>query len=379
MSRGALWRPSEDALLIRLYARGRPRKQIAARLGRSIDAVDARRRTLGYQARAPRRAWHPREDELLQGARTAGIPTTEVAPRLGRSVEAVRLRQRQLGLSRPAARPYDADDDETLRERWNGGAELAQLAPELGRSLGALRLRARQLGLSSPPPRRRWRPADNRLLREGYADGLTCAAIAATLLPERTPRAIAARAALLGLAVHGRLWTAHDQRELAALASRGLTLEQAARRLERTPEAIRRRVRTLGLAPLTPERHTSAQRRWRADEDELLRRTPAADLALLSRRLGRSDHAIRRRMATLELRAGRERSPHRAPEQPTTLSVGERRLVLSALETGGGKLLIISRRLGRSPAELRRQALIENRQEPNRVGTLARARIGRNR
>lgn len=376
MSGGALWRPSEDALLIRLYARGRPRKEIAARLGRSVDAIDARRRTLGCKARAPRRAWQSGEDELLQRARTAGIPTTELAPRLGRSVEAVRLRQRQLGLSRPAARPYGADDDETLRERWNGGAELAQLAPELGRSVDALRLRARQLGLSSPPPRRRWRPEDDRLLREGYAHGLTCAAIAETLLPERTTGAIAARAALLGLAVHGRLWSAHDERELAALASRRVPLEQAARRLQRTPEAIRRRARTLGLAPLAPERHTSEKRRWRADEDELLRRTPAADLALLSRRLGRSDHAIRRRMATLELRAGRERSPHRAPEQRTTLTVGERRLVLSALETAGGKLLTLSRRLGQPPGELRRQALSENGHEPLRVGALARGTRG---
>lgn len=364
MSGGALWLPSEDALLIRLYGRGHPRKEITARLGRSIDAVDARRRAVGCKARTQRRPWQPREDELLRAARTAAIPASEVAPRLGRSIEAVRLRNRQLGLSRTAARPYSAADDRTLRRCWDDGVGLAHLPRELGRSADALRLRARQLGLASPPRRHRWRPEDDRLLREGYAQGLSCAAIAATLLPERTAGGIAARAALLGLAIHGRRWTKLDDRELAALAPRGCPLEEAARRLQRTPEAIRRRARTRGLGPLTPERHAHANRPWRPDEDELLRRALGADLALLTRRLGRSDHAIRRRIDTLGLRAGRERSPHRAPTHATKLSVGERRLVLSALETGGGKLLALSRRLGQPPGKLRRNALAENGHEP---------------
>ena len=186
MSGGALWLPNEDALLIQLYRRGHPRKEVAARLGRSVDAVDARRRAVGCEARTQRRPWQAGEDELLRAARTAAIPASEVAPRLGRSIEAVWLRSRQLGLSRTAARPYSADDDRTLRRCWDGGVGLAHLPRELGRSADALRLRARQLGLASPPRRQRWRPEDDRLLREGYAQGLTCAAIATTLLPERT-------------------------------------------------------------------------------------------------------------------------------------------------------------------------------------------------
>jgi hypothetical protein len=141
-------------------------------------------------------------------------------------------------------------------------------------------------------------------------------------------------------------------------------------------KAIRRRARTLDLAPLVPERHAHATRSWRADEDELLRRAPVADLVLLSRRLGRSDQAIGRRLATPGLRVGRERSPHRALTQQTTLSVGERRLVLSALESGGGKLLALSRRLGQPPGELRRNALTENPHEPLGSGTPARPKTG---
>src|SRR5439155_11529868 len=52
--------------------------------------------------------------------------------------------------------------------------------------------------------------------------------------------------------------------------------------------------------------------------------------------------------------------PHRAETHATKLSVGERRLVLSALESGGGKLLVLSRRLGQPPGKLRLTALAEN-------------------
>lgn len=353
----ARWTSDEDLLLRRLYRAGVPRREIAARLGRSVDALDARRRSIGVRARFAPKAWSPLEDGLLIAVARAGIPLSELAPRLRRPYESVLRRGRQLGLGRPPARRYDPAEDDALRRGWQEGRGLEALAASLGRSPESLRLRACALGLCAPGGRLRWSAAEDALLRRGYGDGLTYAAIAARSLPGRTAGAVAARAKKLGLTSYARRWSADEQRRLAALAAAGTPLEEAALELVRTPEAIRRRALKLGLEPFEPFRHPNAPRPWQPEEEAVLRQCPGAHPALLARELRRSDHAVRRRMAALGLRLDRERSPHHALPATEGLSPGELQLLARERETGNGRrLLSLARRLGRPPGMLRRAA-----------------------
>lgn len=67
----ARWSAQEDRILRWLYAQKRPVQEIAARVGRSPDAVVARRSSLGIAARPRSRSWSAREEMLLRVA-TAG-------------------------------------------------------------------------------------------------------------------------------------------------------------------------------------------------------------------------------------------------------------------------------------------------------------------
>ena len=359
------WRNEDDALLARLYGAGVTRREVATRLGRSEDAVDARRRALGIPARRRTRPWSSAEDALIRAATTAGVPASELAARIGRPSEAVRRRRRELRLAAMAAsRRYSALEDDALCRAWLDGGDLDALAAELGRSPESVRLRARALGLHNPKRRLRWLPGEDLLLRQAYGRGLTCTAISTDVLPGRSAGAIAARARKLGLAVYGRIWSADEDRRLVDLAAERTPLEEAAALHFRTPEAVRRRARKLGLKPFPVAAHEHAHRRWRPDEDALLRRHASLDPGSLARLLGRSDHAVRRRLAALGPRRGRERSPHYELGASAGLNPAERR------ELAGGsarRLLSLSRRLGRSPGALKRMAL-----EPDPTGVAGR-------
>src|SRR6266545_4974760 len=272
------WRNEDDALLARLYGAGVTRREVATRLGRSEDAVDARRRALGIPARRRTRPWSSAEDALVRAATTASVPASELAARIGRPSEAVRRRRRELRLAAMAAsRRYSALEDDALCRAWLDGGDLDALAAELGRSPESVRLRARALGLHNPKRRLRWLPGEDLLLRQAYGRGLTCTAISTDVLRGRSAGAIAARARKLGLAVYGRIWSADEDRRLVDLAAERTPLEEAAALHFRTPEAVRRRARKLGLKPFPVAAHEHAHRRWRPDEDALLRRHASLD------------------------------------------------------------------------------------------------------
>src|SRR6266508_1980500 len=288
------WTRQQDATLARRYSAGVPRQRIAAALGRSPDAVDARRRALGIPARPPTRPWSRAADDLVRAADAAALPLAEVA--------------RALGLQRRGARAWTPAEDQALGRAGPRGGDLARLGRRLGRSPAALRLRAVTLGLVQPPRRRRWQPDEDRRLRAGYAQGLTCAAIAAHL-PGRTAGAVAARARKLGLASYARRWTRQEEAQLRRLAEHGTCLEQAAGILVRTPQALRVRARRLGIRP-PPTHRPPRRRRWTPADDTLLTGQANLDPARLAILLGRSEGAVGRRLAALGLRQGCERSPH---------------------------------------------------------------------
>src|ERR1044072_6665545 len=87
------------------------------------------------------------------------------------------------------------------------------------------------------------------------------------------------------------------------------SVDHATRHLRRTPQAIRRRARTLGLAASCRPESRRSGTRWTAVEDDPLGLHPGLNPAVLGALLERSDHAIAARLRHLGLRAGRWRSP----------------------------------------------------------------------
>lgn len=350
----ARWGVNEDEQLRRLYGEGVAVVEIARRLGRSANAVDARRRAIGLTARRQPRRWSPRQDALLVASARAAVPARFMAERLGLPLESVRRRRRALAPMRPRGRPYSPAEDRALGDALASGRPLPELSRRLGRTEGALRTRARSLGVLCSARRRRWTRAEDELVREGYDRGLRCDAVAHELLHgARTPAAVSARARKLGLASYARAWTPEDDSLLGQLCLAGVPLYAAARQLARTPEALRRRARKLGLN-LPAEHGRASSRRWTSQEDAVLRDFPGLDPARLATILGRSDRAVRRRRAQLGLS---NRSPHHLRPPSAGVALAERRLIARELASNNPRrLLALARRLGRSPLELRRLA-----------------------
>jgi hypothetical protein len=321
--------------------------------------VSERRRAIGLPARLRSRPWLPGEDELLRAASAAGLPAAALASRLDRPAEQVRRRRRALLGPAPTPRAYTQTDDDAIRARWvrdpswRREGNVEQLARDLGRSPGSIRLRAEKFGLHRPTRRQRWRAYEDAAVRDGYESGVTCAQIAAEL-SERSASAVVARAAKLGLANYARIWTPGDDLALRALARDGRELERAAQMLARTPEALRARARKLGLAPLRSRCLHQAPRRWTPAEDEQLRLHAGLNPATLAEWLGRSPEAVTRRLRLLGLRDARERSPHHPLPARNGFTPGERATVARELRTGGPRRqLALAQRLGRPPADIR--------------------------
>jgi hypothetical protein len=302
------WNPSEDQLLRQLYADQLPVTHISLRVGRTPNAVVARRKSLRIP---PRRAthWSASDDALLTAGTAVGLSATSIAERLGTSPERVRARRRILLGGRAAARPYLRHEDEAIRVCLEDGGDLVALAHRLGRSPDGLRLHAQHLGLHRPLPRRRWAEWEDAILRDGYTSALPCGEIA-DQLPQRTATSVAARARKLGMISYAGRWGGDDDQRLTRLTAGGSTIRDAAQRLGRTPEAIRRRAARLGVQPPAPAPAPRHARRWTGAEDELLRLHHALNPARLAELLGRSDAAVCRRLCVLGLRTRAQRSPH---------------------------------------------------------------------
>jgi hypothetical protein len=316
------WTADEDRELRRRHEDGHRVRAIAVALGRSPDAVTARARHLGI---APRRGrpWSAREDALVRSAASRGVPATVLAAYLDRSSDAVR-RRRILLVGRAPARPrYRPGEDQAIRRCFADGTDIHGLARRLGRSADAVRLRARVLGVHEPSPRRRWTPVEDAAVRDGYAEGRSCATIA-DAMPGRSTAAVAARAAKLGLGDYARSWTALDDVRLGRFVAEGRLLSDISQALVRTPEAVRRRCRRLGLPPPPTAPARRARHRWTFHEDEVLRLHAGLSPAVLAELLGRTDNAVTLRLRSLGLRATREGSPHHKPPAIRGMTPGQR-------------------------------------------------------
>jgi hypothetical protein len=351
------WLEEEEILLRRMYTQGAPLKQIAHKLGRSVDAVAEHRRTMRLAPRPRSRPWSKSEDALLVNASRAGIPASAVGVRLGRPAEQARRRRARLLGSAPPPRPYSQAEDAEIKARWHEPEAPGALAAAFGRPVASVRERARKLGVHRTASRRRWTTHEDEALRAGYHDGLTCERIAQEL-GSRSASAVAARAAQLGLATYARRWTAAEDRRLSLLAERGTNLERAARQLDRRPEALRARARKLGIDGLRAGSGSRGGRSWTTGEEDLLRANAGANPAVLAELLERTPEAVVIRLRRLNLRAEMHRSPHgpiAARQQPTP---GERAAIRRAVAAGGPRRrLAVAERLGRPPIEIERSGV----------------------
>ena len=90
------WRPEEDATLIELYENKLTHAQIAQALGRSIDAIDGRRRKLGLKRGVVIRRMPP-PDDLIELAKT--MNQTQLVKHYGRARSVVSRWMEELELT----------------------------------------------------------------------------------------------------------------------------------------------------------------------------------------------------------------------------------------------------------------------------------------
>ena len=79
--------------------------------------------------------------------------------------------------------------------------------------------------MSNRPPRKRWLPAEDEIIREGYPNY----ALLQKQLPDRTGAGIKYRASLIGVVKKRHRWTGREMRELAQLRAEGATWPQIER------------------------------------------------------------------------------------------------------------------------------------------------------
>jgi hypothetical protein len=247
------WTPEEDAMLRSSIGRI-DRDEIARRLGRSRNAVNARLSFLGITP--PRsRPWTSRDiADLRRLHRT--LPIREIAARLDRSVDAVSDRVALLGLTRTLSSWSKADDDRLRRLRARRYS-YDEIARRMKRSRGAVEGRMQRLGLTRDQPiRRRWsREEDDRLV--ALYRTKTRREIAAML--DRTPNAIMLRAQYLGITSHvDHRYSETDDAFLRA-SYPTMTAARIADHLGRSRQSVVVRARRLGLRK-TPSNGNSRRR-----------------------------------------------------------------------------------------------------------------------
>ena len=134
------------------------------------------------------------------------------------------------------------------------------------------------------------------------------------------------------------MWTGADDARLGRILAARST-EDAARLLGRTPDAVRRRARKLGIAASITRAPARAGARWTEGEDALLVLHAGLNPAMLSAMLDRSDQAIAQRLRRLGLRTGCWRSPHHPSPANGGFTPGERTLIDRELRDRGPRAI----------------------------------------
>ena len=85
-------------------------------------------------------SWNKDDLETLKQMAADGVPPETMSEQLGRTPKAIRLKLKSLGLwaSKPAPKPWTAEDDAVLIEMYAAGESFEDMAAHFDRSLKAI-------------------------------------------------------------------------------------------------------------------------------------------------------------------------------------------------------------------------------------------------
>lgn len=85
-------------------------------------------------------SWNKDDLETLKQMAADGVPPETMSEQLGRTPKAIRLKLKSLGLraSKPAPKPWTAEDDAVLIEMYAAGESFEDMAEHFDRSLKAI-------------------------------------------------------------------------------------------------------------------------------------------------------------------------------------------------------------------------------------------------
>lgn len=146
---GRTWTAADDQRVRDGYQAGETLAAIGASLGRTAKAAQARAGVLGLHGSHPRPAgwrqetWAAEDEADLRS--TYGLePARTIAARLGRSAQAVWQRASMLGLLSNRHRPWTPDDLAAIRAAHANGTSIMDLADALGRDPSVVSRQARR-------------------------------------------------------------------------------------------------------------------------------------------------------------------------------------------------------------------------------------------
>ncbi|HWF01590.1 MAG TPA: hypothetical protein VG248_17440 [Caulobacteraceae bacterium] len=273
--RANAWLPQEDAQLRELFAADAPIGEMAEAIGRRFQAVRQRICTLGLR-RNSQRPWSELEDaEVLRryGPETAAA----IAQDLGRGVPAIYNRARLLGMAEAIAPDWTAWEDAQLRAGYAQGAPVAQIAVIIGRSYSGANSRAYELRLRHLYQPVGWSAEELTralaLAHEGHRYLEVIELLVAEGFPRRTKLGLGPMLKRLGYGRGwGRRWAAEEDDLLRRAYSRGDSLRELGRSLNRPPGSLRWRAEALELRGSHPNHDGFRQGPcWTPKEDARLR------------------------------------------------------------------------------------------------------------
>ena len=269
----------EDAQISAGYASGVPVGQIATLIGRPMLGVLDRAMRLGLRHTQKPVDWSEEEVRRALELAEEGQPYTAIIARMAaegfpaRTKLGFGLKVRALGYGRGWGRPWTDDEDELLRRAYQLGESLTPVKQRLGRSSCSIRWRVGHIGLQGTHKNHAgfrqgpdWTPEQDDRLREAYGS-IDTKALAAEL--GRGRMAVCQRANVLGL-VHGyHKPFGDDERQAIRIAwSRGLSLTDLSKALERDVAVVSKQAIRLGLPFSSPSR-PKAPRTPRASREVL--------------------------------------------------------------------------------------------------------------
>lgn len=242
-----LWTPEEDAQIAELYPT-MDTQALAKQMGRTRGAIIAHAAKLGIRKltkplgeRSSSRAWTPEEKKEFLRLYPA-TPARELAAMLGRSVQAIEGYAAKFGIKREP--PWTPEMDAEL-ERCYARTPTRRIAEQLGRSVTAIRARARALRLRKDE--NSWTPAEDAQIAACYPE-MDTRALAERL--GRTPGAVVTRAQRLGIRKL-RSWSVEDD-ALIIRQYHQSTRKKIGAALGKNEQAIQKRATRLGLRKLKP-------------------------------------------------------------------------------------------------------------------------------